>query len=54
MWDKEASMALQELKQQAMSGGNVFSSLMEAVKYASLGQITTALFQVGGQYRRNM
>jgi methylmalonyl-CoA mutase len=33
---------------------NIFEQLMEAVKYCSLGQITDALFEVGGQYRRNM
>ena len=33
---------------------NLFNGLMEAVKYCSLGQITNALFEVGGQYRRNM
>ena len=38
----------------ARSGGNVFEELMETVKVASLGQISNALFEVGGQYRRNM
>jgi methylmalonyl-CoA mutase len=33
---------------------NVFAELMEAAKYCSLGQITNALYEVGGQYRRNM
>jgi methylmalonyl-CoA mutase len=33
---------------------NIFEQLMEAVKFCSLGQITDALFEVGGQYRRNM
>jgi methylmalonyl-CoA mutase len=37
-----------------MSGGNIFAELMETVKVASLGQITQALFAVGGKYRRNM
>lgn len=46
--------ALARLQQVAMSGGNVFAELMETVKYASLGQITQALYKVGGQYRRNM
>ena len=46
--------ALKRLQHVARSGGNVFAELMETVKVASLGQITTALFQVGGQYRRNM
>jgi methylmalonyl-CoA mutase len=46
--------ALARLQEVAASGGNVFSELMEAVKVASLGQISHALYQVGGQYRRNM
>lgn len=46
--------ALTRLKQTAVSGGNIFAELMETVKYASLGQITRALYEVGGQYRRNM
>jgi methylmalonyl-CoA mutase len=46
--------ALNRLKKVAVSGGNIFSELLETVKYASLGQITNALYEVGGQYRRNM
>jgi isobutyryl-CoA mutase len=46
--------ALNSLKQAAVSGGNIFAELMETVQYASLGQITRALYEVGGQYRRNM
>lgn len=46
--------ALDRLKQVAKTGGNIFEELMETVKVASLGQITTALYEVGGQYRRNM
>ncbi|MFD1861852.1 fused isobutyryl-CoA mutase/GTPase IcmF [Planococcus chinensis] len=46
--------ALAQLKHVAKSGGNIFEELMETVKVASLGQITTALYEVGGQYRRNM
>jgi methylmalonyl-CoA mutase len=46
--------ALSRLQDVARSGGNVFEELMETVKVASLGQISTALFEVGGQYRRNM
>ena len=38
----------------ALENKNMFDVLMEAVKYCSLGQITDALFEVGGQYRRNM
>jgi methylmalonyl-CoA mutase len=42
------------LKQVAIENGNLFEELMETVKYCSLGQITHALYEVGGQYRRNM
>ncbi|MCM3112080.1 fused isobutyryl-CoA mutase/GTPase IcmF [Lederbergia lenta] len=46
--------ALQQLKETAVSGGNIFEELMETTKTASLGQITHSLYEVGGQYRRNM
>ncbi|KMK95858.1 fused isobutyryl-CoA mutase/GTPase IcmF [Rossellomorea marisflavi] len=46
--------ALKRLKMSAVEGGNIFEELMETVKVASLGQITRALYEVGGQYRRNM
>lgn len=49
-----APAALIKLQEAALSGGNIFAELMETVKTASLGQITRALYQVGGQYRRNM
>lgn len=49
-----ATDALRKLQEVAVSGGNIFAELMETVKVASLGQITNALYQVGGQYRRNM
>ena len=53
--NKENNAALlNELKQISMKGENVFEALMSAGKQASLGQITNALYQVGGQYRRNM
>ncbi|MES2655620.1 MAG: methylmalonyl-CoA mutase family protein [Bacteroidota bacterium] len=45
---------LHTLQQVAIHNGNIFDALMETVKYCSLGQITNALFEVGGQYRRNM
>ena len=45
---------LKELKKVAINNGNLFAQLMETVKYCSLGQITHALYEVGGQYRRNM
>jgi methylmalonyl-CoA mutase len=46
--------ALAHLQKVAASGGNVFAELMESVKVCSLGQISRALYDVGGQYRRNM
>ena len=53
--DSEATQAaIAQLQEVARQGGNVFEELMETVKVASLGQITDALFNVGGQYRRNM
>jgi len=52
--DRDSKHALQKLKKVSMENGNVFAELMSAVRYCSLGQITAALFEVGGQYRRNM
>lgn len=49
-----AEEALRKLQQVAVTGGNIFAELMDTVKVASLGQITNALYEVGGQYRRNM
>ena len=51
--DKSAD-ALHRLKEVALANGNIFEELMETVRFCSLGQITHALFEVGGQYRRNM
>jgi len=51
--DKSAEM-LKKLQHVAVTNGNLFDELMETVKYCSLGQITHALYEVGGQYRRNM
>ncbi|WP_019560189.1 MULTISPECIES: fused isobutyryl-CoA mutase/GTPase IcmF [Caldimonas] len=50
----EAPAMLQRLKQAVIDNRNVFEVLMDAVRCCSLGQITQALFEVGGQYRRNM
>jgi isobutyryl-CoA mutase len=50
----DADHWLAELQATATSGGNVFAVLMEAVRHCSLGQLTDALFEVGGQYRRNV
>jgi len=52
--EKECESALTRLKEAALSGANIFAELMETVRHCSLGQITRALFEVGGQYRRNM
>ena len=49
-----SAAALTKLQQTAIENGNLFEELMETVKYCSLGQITNALYAVGGQYRRNM
>jgi len=51
---QESPAALDRLRQAAESGGNTFEALMEAVRVCSLGQITAAFFEVGGQYRRNV
>ncbi|MGI9584546.1 MAG: methylmalonyl-CoA mutase family protein, partial [Acidimicrobiia bacterium] len=51
---KNAEAALTELQSVALSGGNVFAALMEAVRHCSLGQLSDALFEVGGKYRRSM
>lgn len=49
-----ASKELEQLQEVAVQNGNIFEKLMEATKFCSLGQITNALYEVGGQYRRNM
>ncbi|HEV7816931.1 MAG TPA: hypothetical protein VGP06_17765 [Janthinobacterium sp.] len=49
-----APAALDALRQAAIGDENMFEELMEAVRVCSLGQITSALFEVGGEYRRNM
>jgi Methylmalonyl-CoA mutase, N-terminal domain/subunit len=50
----QAPAMLRALQQAVIDNGNVFAVLMDAVRVCSLGQITTALFEVGGQYRRSM
>jgi methylmalonyl-CoA mutase len=50
----QAPAMLQRLRQAVIDNRNVFEVLMDAVRVCSLGQITSALFEVGGQYRRNM
>ena len=51
---EQSEPALQRLQKVAVENGNVFAELVKAVRCCSLGQITEALFEVGGQYRRNM
>jgi len=50
----QSPLVLERLRQAALANDNVFAVLMDAVRCCSLGQITRALFEVGGQYRRNM
>jgi methylmalonyl-CoA mutase len=51
---EKAPEALKNLQKTALAGGNLFEELMQTVRSCSLGQITTALYEVGGKYRRNM
>lgn len=53
-YQDKAVRELESLQLVAVRNGNIFERLMEAAKYCSLGQITNALYEVGGQYRRNM
>jgi methylmalonyl-CoA mutase len=52
--EDRSAQAIERLKEVARNNGNLFDELMETVKVASLGQISHALYEVGGQYRRNM
>ena len=54
MFKETADQKLRELQMTAINNKNIFEDLMEVSKYCTLGQITHALFDVGGQYRRNM
>jgi methylmalonyl-CoA mutase len=54
MNEDKGLIMLKQLQHMAIHNQNIFEELMETVKYCSLGQITQALFEVGGQYRRNM
>ena len=49
-----AKESLHQLQEAAIQNKNIFAVLIDATKHCSLGQITEALFEVGGQYRRNM
>ncbi|MBT6616340.1 MAG: methylmalonyl-CoA mutase, partial [Deltaproteobacteria bacterium] len=53
-YEKEAPQALEQLKKAALAGDNIFAELMNSVRFCSLGQVTQALNEVGGKYRRNM
>jgi methylmalonyl-CoA mutase len=53
-YEKRIADELRKLQEMSVKNQNLFEGLMEAVKYCTLGQITNALFEVGGQYRRNM
>ena len=53
-YPEESNKSIEKLKDAALQNRNIFEALMEATKYCSIGQITSALFEVGGQYRRNM
>ncbi len=56
-WKRNAEVApkaLEAVQRAALDGGNVFAALMEACKVCTLGQLSSALYKVGGQYRRNM
>ncbi|MCP4217799.1 MAG: methylmalonyl-CoA mutase, partial [bacterium] len=52
--EEAATHMLRELQEVAVNNGNIFEKLMEVTKYCSIGQISNALYEVGGQYRRNM
>jgi methylmalonyl-CoA mutase len=57
LWERSSGLGtehLNTLKEKAIKNENLFEALMDSVKYCSLGQITAALFSVGGQYRRSM
>jgi methylmalonyl-CoA mutase len=51
---KEAAEALENLKQVAQSRGNIFAALMKAARVCSLGQMSKALYSIGGEYRRSV
>ena len=50
----ESDSMMQQLSETALNNGNIFEDLMEVVQVCSLGEITNQLYQLGGQYRRNM
>ena len=52
--DEEIKKSLEALKRVAREGGNIFEQMIETARYATLGQISNALYEVGGKYRRNV
>jgi methylmalonyl-CoA mutase len=50
----DSEKILKRLRDVALAGGNIFEELLTTVRYCSLGQITSVLYEVGGRYRRNM
>ena len=54
MHSKKAELGLERLKETAREGGNLFEVMMEIVEHCTVGQVTEALFETGGQFRRNM
>jgi methylmalonyl-CoA mutase len=53
-WPNKSSDAIKEIQRAAIENRNMFDALMEAAKYCTLGDLTASMFEVGGQYRRNM
>jgi len=53
-YSEQAIAGIKKTQEAAVQNKNMFDELMETCKYASIGEITKALFEVGGQYRRNM
>ena len=51
---EQSAVWLKKLQPAVVANDDIFAVLMEATKYCSLGQLTEAMFEVGGQYRRNM
>ena len=50
----EAEKGIERLKKAAREGGNLFEVMMDVVEHCTVGQVTKALFETGGQFRRNM
>jgi methylmalonyl-CoA mutase len=50
----KSELALAELKKVALNGGNIFEELLNTVQYATMGEISSLLYEIGGKYRRGM